>query len=200
MSTSKKQAIIIFIKNPVLGKAKTRIAKEVGDQKALDIYKALLEHTRKVVSNLSVTKYLFYSDNIITDEWDAGLFEKRLQVGLDLGERMKNAFTEVLKDMDQAIIIGSDCVQLNSEIITNAFTQLSQNDTVIGPTFDGGYYLLGMKQCHDFLFENMKWSTDSVCQDTMNRIKQNNLTHAETTKLSDIDYWHDWQKYGWELS
>ena len=184
-----KKAIILFTKNPELGKVKTRLAKTLGDEKALEIYKKLLLHTQQIVAPVLVDKFVFYSDEIIgNDAWSNEIYRKKLQKGLDLGERMKNAFQELFElNYNSICIIGSDCFELNSEIINSAFQLLKNNDVVIGPTFDGGYYLLAMNQLHSHLFENIVWSTETVFEETVFKIEKNNLSKAILVKLNDVD-------------
>ena len=197
-------ALIIFIKNPVKGKVKTRIARTVGDDRALAIYLELSKITRENVLLLRGVKiYLFYSDFIATDDdWSNTDFDKQVQVGEDLGERMSNAFDFVLKKHKYACIIGSDCPTLSVQIMQQAFVELSTYDYVLGPSTDGGYYLLGIKShakhalksmesFHD-LFENMTWSTDQVLSETLERIKKNHLTFFLLSELTDIDEEEDW--------
>lgn len=192
-------AVIIFIKNPELGKVKTRLAETLGEQKALDIYKSLLDYTRTVTSLFESKRYLFYSSEIHEDEWSNSLFEKKLQSGSDLGVRMYNAFDEVLKSNAKAVIIGSDCPKLSPMILSEAFKALDENDVVIGPSLDGGYYLLGMKKLHTTLFQDINWSTDQVMPRTLDKINGEGLKYTQLTALSDVDYEEDWQQHGWEL-
>lgn len=184
-----KKAIILFTKNPELGKVKTRLAKTIGNEKALEIYIKLLQHTRKIVEPLSVDKFVFYSENPIEkDEWDDKTYSKKAQHGNDLGVRMKNAFEEVFQqNYDSVCIIGSDCYELNTTIVEEAFEKLKIHDAVIGPTYDGGYYLLGMNSLRKELFENKQWSTDSVFVDTVTDFKKFNLNFFSLDKLHDID-------------
>lgn len=184
-----KNAIILFTKNPELGKVKTRLAKTIGDEKALHIYKQLLKHTQAIVAPIEADKFVFYSDSItLNDQWNTAHYHKKLQYNGDLGQRMATAFEEVFSLGYQSVcIIGSDCYELNSEIITNAFSKLEDFETVIGPTFDGGYYLLGLNQMYPQLFQNKTWSTDSVFSDTINDFKQLSLSWTSLIKLSDID-------------
>jgi len=194
-----RRALIIFIRVPELGKVKTRLAEEVGDEKALDIYKALLTHTRSVAEMVNATPYLYYASDPVDDEWSSTVFHKKIQNGNGLGERMKNAFQSVLTTYDSAIIIGSDCPQLSIEIVDNAFMHLEENDAVLGPTYDGGYYLLGMKNEYSFLFENIEWSTDSVFSQTTQRLAEHHLSYEVLPTLSDVDHKSDWDAYGWEI-
>ncbi len=193
-------SLIIFVKNPELGKVKTRLAADVGNDRALEIYHALLDKTRKVALTIEATRYLFYSQFIDDrDDWQSSLFVKSLQKGDELGARMTNAFSAVLAKHPKAIIIGSDCPQIEKKIINYAFALLDTNDFVIGPALDGGYYLLGMKFPHSYLFQNMTWSVDTVFEETTRRILSRGHTFATLPTLSDIDYLEDWEKYGWDL-
>lgn len=196
-----KPALIIFIRNPELGKVKTRIAKSVGDQKAYQVYLALLEHIRTVTQEVEgVERYLFYSHFIDTeDQWDERYFHKRIQCSGDIGDKMNDAFNQVLRKHSAAIIVGSDIASLRSNIIENAVAILHEKDYVLGPALDGGYYLLGMKKPSPFLFEQMIWSTDHVFEETTKRINKAAGSFELVDTLSDIDHWEDWQKYGWEL-
>lgn len=192
-------AIIIFIKNPIAGNAKTRLAKDVGDEKALEIYKSLLAYTRTVSLLVNAKRYLYYSGEILDDEWEQTYFNKRLQSDGNLGERMSNAFKDVLANHEKVLIIGSDCPQLDLMIISSAYKQLDVHDYVIGPSKDGGYYLLGMKDLNADVFNEIKWSTATVCSQTIERIEAADKTFDLLPELSDVDYKEDWDKYGWGL-
>lgn len=193
---SHNNGLIVFIKNPQLGKVKTRIAKDLGDADALLIYMSLLEHTRKVVSNVDALKYLYYSNWIVeNDKWPNEKFAKNLQEGNSLGERMAHAFAHTFQNHNKVIIIGSDCIQLTSKIIDDAYRTLDNYDIVIGPAEDGGYYMLGMRTYSPQLFDNMTWSHDKVLQDTIDRAEQSKLTYNIAPTLSDIDHAADWDKY-----
>jgi len=195
-----RPAIITFVKNPILGTVKTRLAQGVGEEKALQIYLRLLDHTREQVLQVDATRYIYFSQFIAeSDDWPSSHFEKGLQPEGGLGQRMQQAFEEVLIKHDQVIIIGSDCAELTSEMIQDAFDQLNRTDVVVGPALDGGYYLLGMKTIHPELFQDIKWSTDQVFPTTIERIQAKGLTYATLPALSDIDYVEDWERLGWEL-
>jgi rSAM/selenodomain-associated transferase 1 len=186
---TKKTALILFTKNPELGKVKTRLAKTIGNSKALDIYKKLLQHTKEITLQVTADKFLFYSNAINeNDQWENNIFNKKLQIGEDLGIRMNMAFSEVFAlGYTSVCIIGSDCYELNPEIVNSAFASLENNDFVVGPTFDGGYYLLGMNQINNRIFENVAWSTESVFETTISRINENKSSVIILKKLTDID-------------
>ena len=187
--------LIIFIKNPKLGKVKTRLAVTVGDEKALSIYKKLLDFTQKLAISLPCERLLFYSDEIETnDNWSNIFFQKNKQHGNDLGERMKNAFQKTLLTSKKAVIIGSDCAELTKEILENAFDALEKNDFVIGPAEDGGYYLIGMNYFEPSVFENINWSTEEVLPKTLEKIAHLERKVALLPTLSDTDNEEDWKK------
>jgi rSAM/selenodomain-associated transferase 1 len=200
MTKKAKRALIIFVRNPEKGKVKTRLAKTLGEDQALAIYKALLAKTRTVAEGVDALRLLFYSVRVRTnDDWPGSTFEKHQQQGNDLGERMAHAFEVALQRAEAAIIVGSDIAQINTSVIEQAFTTLSSHDYVIGPALDGGYYLLGMKRPSPELFRDMEWSTDQVAKITRERILENGGTVGFAPTLSDIDYAEDWKKYGWEI-
>ncbi|MEM6317021.1 MAG: TIGR04282 family arsenosugar biosynthesis glycosyltransferase [Bacteroidota bacterium] len=200
MQKKEKNALIVFIKNPEKGKVKTRLAQTMGDDKALEIYIALMEHTRKIAQALPVARHLFYSQWINEqDNWKRSKFKKALQIDADLGTKMATAFHAVFQTSEKVVIIGSDCASLTSEIVQRAFDKLNDYPYVIGPAMDGGYYLLGMSQFSPTLFQNITWSTSTVKSKTIERIEELGQSYYELPILSDIDYEEDWIQYGWDL-
>lgn len=191
-----KSLLIIFAKNPTLGNVKTRLANTVGNEKALAIYHLLLTHSIEVTSTLLMDKVVYYSDFIDTeDKWDNAIYKKDIQKGAGLGERMQNAFDKGFKDgYEHICIIGTDNLEINTEIIENGFESLNTYDITIGPAHDGGYYLLGMKKLHKDLFENKTWSTSSVFNTTITDLKKLNLSYTLLPILNDIDTEEDWEK------
>jgi rSAM/selenodomain-associated transferase 1 len=186
-----KNALIVFTRNPELGKCKTRLAATVGDENALAIYTFLVQHTVKITRPLSVDIYVYYSEKIRDhDIWDNSLFRKRKQQGEDLGIRMENAFTEILNmGYERAIIIGSDMYDMTSQDIESAFKKLKTNDFVLGPAEDGGYYLLGMKTVKPALFKNKTWGTETVLEHTLQDLKIDKT--ALLAEKNDVDYFDD---------
>lgn len=185
----KKELLIIFVKNPELGKVKTRLAATIGENKALNIYKKLLDHTRKTAINVQTDKVVFYSDFIDhSDEWEEKIFQKKVQNGAALGERMHNAFKWAFeKKYDAVCVIGSDCYELTEEVLIGAFKKLETKNVVVGPSFDGGYYLLGMTKLFPSLFKNKHWSTGTVFKETINDIEIHNLSASLLEVLHDVD-------------
>lgn len=184
-----KNLLIIFVKNPVLGKVKTRLAASLGNDKALEVYLYLLNYTLHITKALPFDKAVFYSEKIIdNDIWEHKSYKRFLQEGEELGLRMENAFRKAFSlGYEKVCIIGSDCFELREEHISKAFNELESNSVVLGPSYDGGYYLLGMNQLISNLFKNKNWSTSSVFHDTINDIEELQLNHFLLEKLNDID-------------
>ncbi|MFU8859625.1 MAG: TIGR04282 family arsenosugar biosynthesis glycosyltransferase [Cyclonatronaceae bacterium] len=200
--TSKnRNALIVFLKNPVPGRVKTRLASGIGDEKALRIYLELISITSEAVKNLAGTSVFLYFDEAPPVNASAEKHRVRVQAfrngydiivavqaGNDLGKRMLNAFEEVKKQSFEKIcIIGTDCPGVSTGLLEEAFHVLDTRDLVIGPAFDGGYYLLGMKQIHAELFVDKNWSTPSVLESTLADAEKAGLTVAQLKKLRDID-------------
>ncbi|WP_196889642.1 TIGR04282 family arsenosugar biosynthesis glycosyltransferase [Aureivirga sp. CE67] len=185
---STKNLLLIFTKNPELGKVKTRLAKTIGDERALTVYKALLKHTHKTTKDLDVEKHVYYSNEIVeNDLWKKG-FKKYVQEGEDLGIRMKNAFLNGFAEgYENIVIIGSDMFAITENHLKEAFEKLNSNSVVIGPAEDGGYYLLGMQKDQTFVLDHKEWSTESVFPDTVKDIQERNLSFDTIETLNDID-------------
>ncbi|MCB0728072.1 MAG: TIGR04282 family arsenosugar biosynthesis glycosyltransferase [Ignavibacteriae bacterium] len=194
-----KNALIIFARNPELGKVKNRLAKTIGKEKALEIYNKLLSNVYAETKDLKCNKYLF-----LTERTDNGLFDdtyiQKIQSGSDLGSKMNNAIKSVLKEGNENILlIGTDVPGLSSEIINEAFKKLLEFDIVIGPARDGGYYLIGMKESLSQIFENMKWSNEQVLSNTIERIGLLNKSYYLLEELADVDMEEDLENMDNEL-
>lgn len=185
----KSSLLIILVKNPVLGKAKTRLAATIGDEKALDIYKFLLGKTKQETIDLPTDKVVYYSGFIDhSDLWDNDKYLKMLQPSGGLGDKISSAFNQAFADGYQRVcIIGSDSYDLKQIHLESAFKALQRNEAVIGPAEDGGYYLLGMSQMNALLFENKNWSTETVASDTIKDFKALSLSYEVLPTLNDID-------------
>jgi hypothetical protein len=190
-------ALLLFIKNPRLGHVKTRLARTLGDAEALRIYRFLLDKTRETALRVDVERMLFYSEQIQhQDDWSPSQFDKFVQVEGDLGVRMCSAFeTAFAKGANRALIVGSDCPELDPDTIRAAFEALHTHEVVVGPSADGGYYLLGMRRLWPALFEGIEWSTAAVLEQTLDKACQLGLSVFHLQTLLDIDEEKDWQTY-----
>ncbi|MEM7163474.1 MAG: TIGR04282 family arsenosugar biosynthesis glycosyltransferase [Bacteroidota bacterium] len=136
--------LIIFAKKPEMGMVKTRLAKSIGDENALKVYLKLLEHTHQIADRVNASKKVYFNKVSSIDLLDYYKFQKEVQIGEDLGQKMRNAFLENF-EFEKIVLIGSDCIELNEDIIEDAFLALDDHDCVLGPAKDGGYYLIGSR-------------------------------------------------------
>ena len=206
--------LIIFVKNPVPGKVKTRIARTVGNEVAVAVYEHLLAYTQQVAAAFAASEpgnvnrwiVVYYGDFINPDDgWNG--FGKQLQTGNsalanDLGHRMLTAFREQFSAggtdfrAGRVVIIGSDCLDLTPDHLNRAFAALDTADVVIGPATDGGYYLLGMSRLHPALFaDTLPWSQPDLRARTEAIIRENGLTLMLLDELTDIDEWADYEHH-----
>lgn len=181
-------ALIVFIRNPVSGKVKSRLAAEIGEQKATQVYLRLLEETFQLCNARQEDLMVYFSDFIDRSVSpllrDAQLF---VQKGVSLGERMNAAFEDQLLKHNKAVLIGSDCPDLSHTILDMAFQSLDSADIVIGPAQDGGYYLIGMKEPVSVCFENISWGTDKVFGQTIKTVEHLGLPFRLLPELRDLD-------------
>ncbi|MDN3204499.1 TIGR04282 family arsenosugar biosynthesis glycosyltransferase [Algoriphagus sediminis] len=192
-----KRAVIIFQKIAIAGKVKTRVAKTIGDEAALDIYKKLVLYTHDVASEITGDKIIYFSDFQLnkTQETTPDQFQVQFQSGNNLGQKMANAFAEVLaKGYEKVLLIGTDCGVLTSDLLDRGFEILDEKDLVIGPAQDGGYYLIGMKISRPEIFENIPWSSEEVLSLTVKRVESEGLTYGLLPVLSDVDTYEDWKQ------
>lgn len=187
----KKSLLVVFTKNPQLGRVKTRLAQSIGKEKALLIHRKLQEKTAQILHLLDVDIHLYYSDYIENNDlWDEIVCEKKVQQGNDLGVRMHRAFTKSFSQgYSEVLIIGSDLWELQVEDIEEAVEKLKTHDCVLGPATDGGYYLLGIKQLYPQLFHNKAWGTRTVFSHTLKDLRHEKVFLLK--EKNDIDYYED---------
>lgn len=184
----KKAAIIIFIKNPDLGRVKKRLAQTVGDEAALEVYKQMLDQTLLITKSLSVDKFLYYDREAVTnDNWPDDLYKKNLQSGPTVSARITNAFKEVFDaGYEHVAIIGSDCFDLEERIIRLAFRQLDHFDAVLGPTKDGGSYLFGLTNYQSDVFNVGGWGTPTLSRELQKAIQRSKKSCFLLSELPSI--------------
>jgi rSAM/selenodomain-associated transferase 1 len=191
----KKEVVLVFQKNEVLGKVKTRLASGMGELRALEIYGYLVQMTYSALAEVPVSIWTYFSD-FIPETVNSPIAKRFAQEGQDLGERMAGAFARSFElGMDKVVLIGTDCPTLQSQHLHEAFEALTHSDLVLGPATDGGYYLIGMKRRADYLFEGISWSTSQVLTETLNVASQHGLTTTLLQELNDIDTSEDWERY-----
>ena len=183
--------LLVFAKTPALGKVKSRLAKSIGEKKALWIYHKLLANTEGVLQNTFLKVVIFYNGkNAKEFKGCFKDFAKKPQKGKDLGERMANAFEWAFNQGYPKVIgIGTDLWDLNQGIIEGALSALDSTNVVLGPAKDGGYYLIGMRKFYPELFQNKKWGSQDVFEDTLNDLQSKRVAFLK--EKSDIDTYKD---------
>ncbi len=193
----RKNALIVFAKQPVKGKVKTRIADEVGAVRALEIYRNLLLRLQRVLEESKDFADLYiYADRHPVFDRGTTSHRHRIQLGNNLGEKMNRAMGEILDSgYEKVVLIGSDCPYLQPETLKDAFASLEETDIVLGPSVDGGYYLIGMKQHCPTLFEDIQWSSPEVFQCTLRKGSEAALSIGILRSMEDIDTFESWERF-----
>jgi rSAM/selenodomain-associated transferase 1 len=186
----RKKHLLVFARQPVLGRVKTRLAAGIGEVAALAVYQELLTITAAAVAAAAVPATVWLADAPVTaaelPEWPGLPWQP--QAAGDLGQRMAGAFASAFAaGAAQVAIIGTDCPGLQAAHLTQAFALLADHDMVLGPTTDGGYYLLGMNELHLPLFAGKEWSTATVRAATLADAAQLGLRVALLPELADVD-------------
>jgi uncharacterized protein len=189
---SDKKCVVLFIKSPEKGLVKSRLAKDINEDTALALYKHfVLDLLKTLETGMYPLKICFYPPDAFekVSAWLGVKYSYIPQHGEDLGERMKNAFLEMFSQgFTRVLLLGSDIPDLTRSIIDKAF-ELGHYDAVIGPSFDGGYYLIGLKRnkFSPAIFENMSWGTDRVFRETMVLFRKKRYTVHILPEKRDID-------------
>jgi rSAM/selenodomain-associated transferase 1 len=200
MQKNSLDALIVFQKNPKLGKVKTRLAATVGNHRALEIYEFLIEKTFSQINKTrrEIDVFVYYSDFLpdVQEYESSHSLCGFVQKGTDLGDRMKNAFSDIFAlGYQKILILGTDCPTIQSEIIEEAFRGLEKVQVVVGPASDGGYYLLGMNRLIEDLFVDIPWSTPEVLSISSQSLLGEKIPFLLLPELSDIDTEEDWLNY-----
>jgi len=182
--------VIVFVKNIKLGTVKTRLAKTIGDIGAFEVYSELVKITEKATEKLDIDKRIYFSNAVVDTKWKNDF--KTVQNGVDLGERMLNAFKEGFEvGYKKIVLIGSDLPDLNETYITKGIEALNENDVVFGPAEDGGYYLIGLSKIEESIFKNKPWSQPNLLKQTLQELQRLQITVSTLEPLNDIDTYED---------
>jgi rSAM/selenodomain-associated transferase 1 len=187
-----KNALIIFIKTPFPGQVKTRLQPELTEDQSAELYcNFLLDLDKKFkpVTDFD-TWYAISPENFNEDILAAFVQMDKyiLQEGQDLGERMQNAFQVIVeKGYKKTVLIGSDIPSITRDIIHQAFQQLDTFNCILGPSKDGGYYLIALSKIYPEIFENLPWSTSNVMEKTIEILNKLGLTYKLLAEFEDID-------------
>lgn len=182
--------VIVFVKNIKLGKVKTRLAKTIGDFGASEVYSELVKITENATDHLDLDKRIYFSDAVVETQWKNDF--KTVQKGIDLGERMSNAFKDGFEaGYKKIVLIGSDLPDINASHIMNGLNALGKNEVVFGPAEDGGYYLVGMSNLKASIFRNKTWSQPNLLNETLQELQTNQISVGILEILNDIDTYED---------
>jgi rSAM/selenodomain-associated transferase 1 len=190
-----QRALIVFLKAPRPGQVKTRLAKTIGAEAACAAYRQLTETVLDRVSPLSGVHLRFAPDDAFAEiqPWLRPGWEAAAQGPGDLGERLHAAFVETFNQgAARVVVIGSDCPGVSTRDIEIAWAALNENDVVIGPATDGGYWLIGLRDPQSALFKDIAWSTSAVIRETMERCKTGGLSVKILREMTDVDTEADW--------
>lgn len=196
------QALILFAKFPRPGEVKTRLGEVIGMDAAAEVYRQFAAHTFALAQTLSsagVEVFVFYAPGATESEmvqWVGYPFRYECQQGKDLGERIHNAFDTVFRHgASQCVLIGTDVPEMDLPTLNASFSSLAAADVVVGPSTDGGYYLLGMHANTKSIFADVPWSTNEVFHRTLDHIITLQLHHCVLPVLNDIDTAADYLAY-----
>ena len=180
-----KGRLAVFARAPVFGKVKSRLAISIGENAALNCYRKLLDNTVEAVMPFESEIWIAGDPDELS--WARGLPVRQQGIG-DLGIRMLAAFTDGVK-----VLVGTDIPAISTSYIEQAFVLLEEHDVVVGPTEDGGYWLLAMHEPHESLFHEIEWGTNSVLTSTLAQAQ--NLSVGLCDVLWDVDVEEDYRRW-----
>jgi len=204
-------ALVIFSRSPMPGQTKRRLQQQLTGVECALFHRACLVDLNSLAGRIGMPTFLYYTGSLNgfldDDTWpippgfeslrllQLDHLEFRPQCGDGLGKRMQKAVEEVLREYDQVLLIGSDLPDLAETILYEAVNSLLDYDLAIGPSHDGGYYLLGLKNLQSSLFMGIEWGTERVLQQTLQAASQEGLKVMLLEPLRDVDTWSDLNAY-----
>lgn len=202
MTATARRALLVFARNPVAGRVKTRLARTLGDGAAAAVYRRLLELTLDIATGVEADNVAVWLAEARPDATMRRLLDEHdlawhCQHGADLGARMCGALRQALCGADHAVLVGSDCPEISADYLHAAFAALDDADVVLGPAADGGYVMIGVNDDYPPLFEGMPWGGDSVLRETRARLTARRLRWHELATLRDVDDQADLDAFAW---
>jgi uncharacterized protein len=189
------QVLGIFVKAPIPGRVKTRLAEHIGPSGAADVYWRLGRHVVRSAAGSGYRTTVWFTprrEAAFVRKWLAGVARGGVafhpQVGASLGARLVTAFADEFADgARRVVMIGSDCPGVDRRLVREAFAALGERDVVLGPARDGGYYLIGLAAPRPALFRGIPWSTAAVAVETRVRARALGLSCRLLRALRDVD-------------
>lgn len=184
--------VMLFTRYPEAGNTKTRLIPHLGAVQAAELQRWMTASMAREIAALhpAIDRQIHFSGGCLSQmqSWLGQRFTYLPQLAGSLGNRLYQAFLGNFQAGKGAVVaIGADCPELNKHHFEQAFRYLETHDVVLGPAVDGGYYLIGLRQPHAGLFENIAWGTDVVFEQTVAIAAQLNLSVATLEQLRDVD-------------
>jgi rSAM/selenodomain-associated transferase 1 len=192
------RSVLIFMKSPEPGRVKTRLARALGAKQAAALYRDWIGFVLGLLQPLrNTTRLVGYFDGPLEafHEWHALADDWRPQPSGDLGERLLAGFEWEFKRGGTVLAVGTDCVEIDADLLLQAFEILSQHDVVFGPTPDGGYYLIGLSMLRPALFRSIRWSSRFTLADHLRCCRDQGWATSFLPIRHDIDTENDWHEY-----
>lgn len=193
MDMSTDNCVLFFVKYPVPGKVKTRLCAEFGEKVVTALYKNFVLDALSTIRQLNVPFQICFEPESARNkmkQWLGEQYSYSAQKGSNLGDRMKNALAQTFeKNCSRTILIGSDLPDLPAAFLSEALQSLESNHAVLGPSYDGGYYLIGSSKAHFLpeVFDGISWSTRNVFQQTIDVLKKHSRKVHILPQWFDVD-------------
>ena len=191
--------LCVFVKAPVVGRVKSRLAADLGERPACAAYESVAERVLQALSSTPLPKELWVSGGIAhpkINAWAARFgFGVRAQPAGDLGAKMLAAVASCRRAGCAGLVVGADLPELDAAYVEEAAAALRRHEVVLGPTEDGGYGLIGLREPVAELFADMPWGTAAVLAETRARIAELKLRLAELPVLWDLDDLAGWRRF-----
>ena len=193
--------LLVFVEYPHPGEVKTRLAETVGAERAAELCCDWIGNVFEIIQPLrpdtvQVIGYYFgASEEEFAASWPDKADEWWPQPDGDVGARLSAGFERAHQDEGKVLAIGTDCLELNTDLLRMASDQLDQREVVFGPTRSGGYYLIGTKTHRPGLFEGVRWSSKFTLADNLSNCRENHWSVALVPPRASIDSWEDWLSY-----
>lgn len=193
------------------GKVKTRLAATLGNQIACQVYFEFLSHLQNRLGDVANRRTVVFAPAGNRQEFSGlcgGRWELEVQSEGDLGDKLSHYFFQSLETQGSResgeitrkfVVIGSDCPRLDRSLIEKAFEALDRQPVVVGPSTDGGYYLIGMRKFFPEVFQRISWSSPKVFAETISRLQELDVGFELLPEMTDIDEVEDLVKLMWDL-
>lgn len=197
MEEKKNSALVLFIRYPEIGKVKTRLSRDLGEEKTKELYENFVKDILSSMESINADIKIFLDPAGLEDQFRQLFGVNYLvypQKGVDMGSRMERAFKLLIEEgYEKIVIIGYDVPDLPAVLVNNSFSLLDSHGAVIGPSEDGGYYLLGLKKdiFSPALFRDIPWSTSRVYLKTIKKLEKEGISFQSLKKWRDVDRFGD---------